>query len=232
MYLKNRLKMIADMIPIGSKVCDIGTDHAYLPIYLMKNDICQKVIACDLTIGPVEVATKNVSQNNLDTSIDVRLGYGLEPIIVGEVDTIVIAGMGGILIKEILLRDIDKAKNARYIILQPMKDTDILREYLYLSGFDIINEAIAAEGEKLYNIISAKWTGKVIILDKIYYLIGLKLIEKKDPMLSKLIKKKLRYMQKSINEISLSGINDKETESRKEYFEEMIDALTNILSNL
>ena len=160
MYLKNRLKMIADMIPIGSKVCDIGTDHAYLPIYLIKKDICRKVIACDLTIGPVEVAKKNVEQHKLESNIEVRLGNGLEPLLLDEVDVIVIAGMGGILIKEILMHNIDKTFKAKRIILQPMKDAEKLRKYLYLNGFDILDEGIAVEGEKIYNVISAIWDRK------------------------------------------------------------------------
>jgi tRNA (adenine22-N1)-methyltransferase len=228
MQLKSRLKMIADMIPIGSKVCDIGTDHAYLPIYLVKKGICQKVIACDVTIGPVEVAKKNVEQRKLAANIEVRLGYGLEPISKGEADVIIIAGMGGILTKEILSRDMDKVIGAKRLILQPMSDAETLREYLYLNGFDIIDESLAAEGEKLYNIITAVWTGIAARLDKIHYLIGLRLVEKKDPLLGRLIKKKIKYMEKAIMEIKMSGLKDVETEEKKTFFEEMIIELKKI----
>lgn len=214
MELKGRLKLIADMVPNCEVVCDVGTDHAYIPIYLIENKVCKKSIASDISEGPVNTANENIKRVGLAEVIKTRLGDGLTTIDINEADSIVIAGMGGILIKDILCLDIEKARGAEALILQPMNAVEILREWLYKNGFDIYDEGLAAEEDKIYVVISAKWTGIVKAHEEIDYYIGHKLIEKNDPLLCSYINKKMRTLKKIITEIDNSDSSNKEIKNK------------------
>ncbi len=149
-----RLEMILKHI-CGSSCADIGTDHAYVPIKLWEAGI--KVIATDIMPGPLKIAAENVKKQNAD--IELRLGGGLSPIKKGEVDTVIIAGMGGEMIEKILSEDEEKAKAVR-LVLQPMNRQSELREYLLKNGFNILEEDLATEGFKVYNLIVAEYSGE------------------------------------------------------------------------
>lgn len=136
------------------KVADIGTDHAYIPIRLVQDKVCQKVIATDIKPGPVGAAKRHVEKYGLSDKIDIRLGAGLDPLGVGEAEQIIIAGMGGEMIEKILLENREKAKASK-LILQPMNNQYELRKFLHKDGYKIICEDIATEGEKVYNLIIA-----------------------------------------------------------------------------
>ncbi len=154
--LTERLYKIAQLVKENSRVADIGTDHAYLPVYLVNTGKIDFAIASDIGEGPLERAKTVVEEYSAENKIDTRLGSGLETVKKGEVDTAVIAGMGGMLIGEII-------ENSRYLaqdielILQPMTADDELREYLIKNGFKITKEVLAKEGKKLYNIIVARF---------------------------------------------------------------------------
>ena len=149
-----RLKSVIDQIN-GKKIADIGTDHAYIPIYLIENEMAEYVIASDIKEGPLSIARENIENHNLTKKIETRLGGGLSVLNEGEADTIIIAGMGGILIGEILNNDIEIAKKSK-LVLQPMNAQYELRKYLLSHGFKITGEDIAVEGHKVYNIINAQ----------------------------------------------------------------------------
>ncbi|MCX8130633.1 MAG: class I SAM-dependent methyltransferase [Clostridia bacterium] len=202
MELKGRLKLIADKIPVCRTACDIGTDHAYIPIYLVQKNICEKVIASDVRIGPVEAARKNTCHYGLNGKIEVRLGNGLDTIAEEEAEAIIIAGMGGTLISEIILRGIKLARKAKYLVIQPMNDLEIVRKMLLDNGFEIYDEELTEEGTKLYNVICARWTGeKAIVEENIYYHIGRRLIEKNDPLLKFLISRKIVQLDRALEEL-------------------------------
>lgn len=215
MILKGRLKLIADKVPECTTVCDIGTDHAYLPIYLVLNNKCKKAIAADVKKGPIEAAKSNIETYTLSEVIETRLGNGLEPIIEGEADVIVIAGMGGILIKDIIKQELNTAKAAKVLILQPMNALEILREWLNENGFYILDEEMINEGEKIYDVFSVKWTGDVPQNDKFNNYIGSKLIEKNDPLLYRYIEKWSNQLKKAVQEMEES--DEKVNEIRKKY---------------
>lgn len=149
-----RLKCIIDHTN-GARIADIGTDHAYIPIYLVENGISEKAIAGDVCEGPVKIAKANIEKNNLSDKIEVRLGSGLSVIEKDEVDTIIIAGMGGQLISEIIDADIEKARECS-LVLQPMNAQYELRKYLIKNGFSITDENIALEGFKVYNVMNVQ----------------------------------------------------------------------------
>ena len=153
--LSERLLAIAQEVGKGETVADIGTDHGFLPLYLWEKGISPKVIMTDISQGSLAKARENCSRWYPDTKFDLRLGDGIGPIDRGEADTAVIAGMGGILITEILKKDLDKAKELKKLILQPRNNIGILRHWLYNSGFSIINEKLVREGRFICEIITA-----------------------------------------------------------------------------
>lgn len=152
--LSPRLAAIAKSVGKCERFADIGTDHAYLPVYLCKTQSAQSAIACDINPDPLLRAENTVKAYNAQELVELRLGCGLEPLAVDEVDAVVIAGMGGLLIADILESGLDKIQNAEKIILQPMSAVPELREYLYTHGWRILSEYLAVEEDKIYNIIS------------------------------------------------------------------------------
>ena len=149
-----RLQCIIDHTN-GTKIADIGTDHAYIPIHLIQNDMTEYVIAGDVCQGPVDIAKANIEKNNLSDKIEVRLGSGLSILKNGEVDTVIIAGMGGQLISEIIDSDIEIARECK-LVLQPMNAQYELRKYLIDNNFKITDEDIAIEGFKVYNVMNVQ----------------------------------------------------------------------------
>lgn len=144
-----RLEMILRHVT-GSSCADIGTDHAYIPIDLAKQGM--KVIATDIMPGPLAIAAENVKKNGAE--IELRLGGGLSPIEKGEVETVIIAGMGGEMIEKILSEGADKTEDVTFV-LQPMNRQYELRNFLLNNGFYILDEDLAVEGFKVYNLIVA-----------------------------------------------------------------------------
>lgn len=136
-------------------MADIGTDHGFLPIYLWENRICPKVILTDLSPGSLSKAQENCEMYYQGKDFDLRLGSGIEVLEEGEVDTVVIAGMGGILMTEILGKDRNKSLSFSKLILQPRKDVGKLRFWLFDNGFSITNETLVREGKYLCEIITA-----------------------------------------------------------------------------
>ncbi len=153
--LTDRLKAMANQVEQGESVVDIGTDHGYLPMYLVKENISPKVIMADVSKGSLNKAKRNAKEFMPDAKFDFRLGNGLKVIRKGEVDTIIIAGMGGNLITEILGRDMGKAKSAKKLILQPRTAQGRLRAWLIKKGFNISEEQLVKEGKFICEIITA-----------------------------------------------------------------------------
>jgi len=154
--LSERLEIIANLIDENETMADIGTDHGFLPVALWERGICKKIILSDVNKGPLEKASQNIKATNPGIEFDLRLGNGLETISSGEVSTLVIAGMGGVLITEILGADLEKSKSFKKIILQPRNGQSKLRYWLLTNGFDIIKEELVKEGFYICEIIAAK----------------------------------------------------------------------------
>ncbi len=146
---------IAAHIRCEDHVADIGTDHGYLPIWLAQNRAAAKIIISDINKGPLEKAEAHIERHGVPEMPELRLGGGLTVLKPGEADVIVIAGMGGILIRSILDESPEVVRQAKRLILQPRNHTFSLREYLKkLEGFSISDEEIAEEGRKLCEIIT------------------------------------------------------------------------------
>ena len=156
MILTNRLQLIYDIIPKCNTIADIGTDHGYIPIFCVLNGIAQCALAMDVNKGPLERAKINIEKYNVSDKVHTRLSNGLEGLACGEADVIVIAGMGGPLIAEILEKGKNVITDDTTLIIQPMIAPKELREYLYGSGFEITEEYVCREQDKFYNIFKVK----------------------------------------------------------------------------
>ncbi len=148
-----RLQAIADIIPSGSRVADIGTDHGYLPIWLLQNKNIAFAAACDVNKGPLEHAKRSAAQYGLATSMVFRLGNGLDCISPDEVDTIVIAGMGGETIISILEAASWTNTSTYRLILQPMTKAELLRPWLAQNGYRFISERLVYENHTYFPIM-------------------------------------------------------------------------------
>ena len=198
MDLSERLKAIADFVKKNSIVGDIGTDHGYIPIYLIEEGISKRVIASDISRGSLEKAVENVEHAGLKDKIFCRLGNGLDTIKPYEIDTVIISGMGGILIKEILDSRKDVRDSINNFILQANIATDELRRYLIENGFEIVDEVLVKDSDKYYEIIQAR---KGVNPEYDFYKIGDKLIENRDPLLREFIEHKLKLNQAIIEDL-------------------------------
>lgn len=196
--ISNRLTKIAGLVPNASRVADIGTDHGYLPIYLVKNGIANYVLACDINEKPLSSAKKNICEHNAD-NIELLLCNGLSGISPNEIDAAVIAGMGGEVIAGII-GACSWIKNSRYtLILQPTTSPEKLREYLAAGGFSTISETAVCENGKLYSIIKAKFSGSVPPLSGAQLYIGKLKPDSADSI--EYIKKQLGRLSKLYKEI-------------------------------
>ena len=181
MDISNRLKFIIKHIDRCNCIADIGSDHGYIPIYAVKNNLCNKAIASDINKGPVEKAKLNASFDRVSSFVDVRLGSGLKTINAGEANGVIIAGMGGNLIIDILKADIEKVKLLDFIILQPAQNPEVLREYLYNNGYDVLKEDLCFDEGIFYELFKVKKSTESIgKLDKIYYEISPEYIKGKE----------------------------------------------------
>lgn len=187
----NRLECIKSMVSECNVAADIGTDHGYVAEMLLRDKKCGKVIATDINEGPLSRAIEHLTSVDLNSKCDFRLGSGLTVLKENETDAIIIAGMGGELIADIIETSKNIALHASQLILQPMTTGDRLRQYLYENGFKITDENIVKELHHFYFIIKAV-PCKDEIMDEIYYEISKKVIEKKDPLM-------IEYMTKLLN---------------------------------
>lgn len=154
--ISKRLLCCASMVQPGSRVADIGTDHGYLGIYLLQSGAARHVIACDLRKDPLENARRNAKLFGVDGEMKLRLSDGLEKILPDEVDTVVMAGMGGDLIQKILSQCPWRKREGLQFILQPQSAGNVLRRWLCEDGFEIQREEPVQDGHFLYTVMDIR----------------------------------------------------------------------------
>lgn len=219
MKLSPRLLGIATFVKNHSIVADIGTDHGYIPAYLIEKNISKKVIANDISKGSLKKAEEIIEELGYKRNIETRLGNGLEVLKPFEVDTVIIAGMGGPLIIDIIKSNVQIAETINNFILQPMIAADELRRYLYNNNFKIIDEKIIKEGDKHYEIIYAKH-GKDCIEDEIYYELSKILVDKRDLQMKEYIQYKIKKTENILEKLD-SEESEKAVERKKELIEKL-----------
>lgn len=204
----NRLECIKSMVSTCKVAADIGTDHGYVAEMLLTDKICDRVIATDINKGPLNRAIVHLTSVNLNSKCDFRLGSGLTVLKENEVDAIIIAGMGGELIADIIETSKNIAMNAQQLILQPMTTGDKLRQYLYENGFTIVDENIVKELHHYYFIIKAVPSKNNEINDDIYYEFSKIVLEKKEPLMTEYMNKLLNINENIIRSIEKNNNSD------------------------
>lgn len=213
--LNPRLRKIADLVPPNCCTADIGTDHAYIPIALVKGGITPRAIASDIKKGPIARADANIRAHGLSGVIETRLGAGLETLTERDnAEVIIIAGMGGILISNILEASDNIVRNAKLLILQPMTAVTELRQYLSENNYEISAEHLEAEEEKIYNILVAKpggntqYTLKELYLGKGLHKTSPNLVERYELAVLTKLNKRVEGLKKSCNPENERELNE------------------------
>ena len=168
MKISNRLKLVASFVDDNSHVIDVGCDHALLSIFLAKTKNNIKVIASDVNEGPLEGARKNIKLYNLEDKIEIKLGDGIETIN-KDTDTIIISGLGGETIIDILKDDLTRLENIKTIILSPHSAIYETRKELTKLGYKIVDEIFIYDQNKPYNIIKFIKGQETYTDDELYF---------------------------------------------------------------
>ncbi len=220
MQLSKRLKAVASFVTEGNILADIGTDHGYIPIYLVKNGIIPRAFAMDINKGPLERADEHIAEEGLHDSIETRLSNGLDKLYENEADTVLVAGMGGALIIDILQRGRKVLDTVKELVLSPHSEWEEVRRYLGDSGYKIIQEDMLIDAEKYYVIIKAI-KEKPEEYDEVQLKYGKILIEEKNEILKEyLLREKDKYLLILENLKTNSSV--KAEERMKEIQEELV----------
>lgn len=181
--LSLRLERVASHVPKGAIVADIGSDHAYLPCFLVLNGMIEKAVAGEVVKGPFESAKKQVRQEQLDGEITVRLASGLAAIQPEDgVTAVTIAGMGGPLIVSILTEGMERLEGVERLVLQPNVHAKAIREWGQQNGWDIHSEEILKENDKIYEILVLERAEANSVLTETERLMGPYLMKERSPV--------------------------------------------------
>ena len=213
MHLDKRLQAVASLVPQGSCFADIGTDHAYLPVWLLEQGVIASAVAGDIAAGPCQAARTTVAMHGAASSIAVRQGSGLAVLRPGEADCIAICGMGGSTIISILAADMAVAKGAQRLLLQPMAGAAALRRWLVAQGWCITREALVDDEPHFYEIICAERAEKYAArasdageqcYSEVEYLVGPALLRDGHPLLAKHIARQQASLQELLTNMARS----------------------------
>lgn len=206
--LTPRLLLCAEFVRSKVNVCDIGTDHAYLPIYLAYIGKAKSALACDINEGPLENGKLNIEKYGMINTVSTRLSDGLLNVSENEADDIIIAGMGGELIAKIVSEALWLKNSNKRLILQPMTRSEVLREYLFNNGFVIEKEKCVLSEKRIYSVMLVKYIGVKTAFSKREKYLG-KLIKEDDPTLYEMYLDKVKSaLIKKADGFKVSGNTD------------------------
>lgn len=232
MELSKRLQAVADLVTAGYITADVGTDHAYVPICLVREGRIPCAIASDVNIGPLERAREHVCENGLEDKIDLRISNGFSAISPGEAQSAVIAGMGGGLMMRILTEGAETVRELAECILQPQSEIEKVRTFLLQEGFLFLDEVMVEEDGKFYTAMKvspeigrdkaaekpqikrACWTEAELRYGKL-------LLGKKDPVLKRFLERELQIKKEILT--SLEGRGSERIEQRRAELKEEIE---------
>lgn len=183
MVLSKRMECVASMVTPGGRLADVGCDHGYLPIWLFETGRIAGAVAMDIRPGPLERAKANIAQHGLGQYIQTRLSDGMEKLAPGEVDSAILAGMGGKLMVRILSESPGTVQRLREMVLEPQSETAALRKYLMEAGFQIEAEDMVLEDGKFYPVMRAVPVGTSEELSAEQLRFGPRLLENRHPVL-------------------------------------------------
>ena len=201
MELSKRLQAVADLVDDGLIVADIGTDHGYIPIYLVKEQKCRKAFAMDVNEGPLLRAKEHIAEHGLSHLIEVRQSDGVKALAPGEAECVVVAGMGGALTIKIMEEGKEIFRDLKAFVLQPQSELEKVRQYLYENNYHVVREDIVLEDGKFYPMMKVV-NGQTSEYDSKELRYGKELLRQKHPVLKQLLEK-----EQQTKETILSHLN-------------------------
>lgn len=229
--LSKRLSAVAQLVTITGILADVGTDHGYIPVYLTGKEQIKKAIAMDVNQGPLERAQEHIRQYGLENRIETRLSDGLQALKTKEVEGIVIAGMGGNLMKRILMQGEQVAHTAKELILQPQSEVMEFRKFLWESGYTIVAEDMVLEDGKYYPMMRVVYeNAQKEIPDVLALKYGEKLLEQKHPVLKQYLLWQKMQKEKILGNLQKNA--KKDVSSRKEEIEEELSYIAHALEKI
>lgn len=225
-----RIQFIIENLEAVEALADIGTDHGYVPLIALEKGICNKAIACDINKDPLDKAKLNAILEGIGDELDFRLGGGFEPLKAGEVNEVVIAGMGGNLIRDILEADLEKVKSVDYLVLVPAQNPEVLREYLYNNNYEIIKEDLCFDEGIYYELFKVRYAeGHATELDSIYYEVSPMLLRSKHPLMKEYLQFKVDEYNRILGFITEATVS---ANKRREDIKEKLTIITSMLNYL
>ncbi|MCD8501239.1 MAG: tRNA (adenine(22)-N(1))-methyltransferase TrmK [Bacillaceae bacterium] len=230
--LSKRLTAVVNQVTRGSKLADIGSDHAYLPCYAVLSGLISKAIAGEVNRGPFDSAIEQVRKLGLQDKIDVRKGNGLEVLQPSEVDVITIAGMGGTLITTILDEGIDKLAGVKRLVLQPNVSAIQVRKWLRENNWGLTNEEILEEDGVIYEVLTADFNDKESPYSnehlELELLVGPFLLKQKKPEFKKKWQQEIEGWKRVLKQFELAT-SSTEVEQKKSELLRKIQSVEEVL---
>ena len=209
MELSKRLQAVADLVSEGMSVADVGTDHGYIPIYLIETGKCKKALAMDVNEGPLFRAKEHIAEHGLSEQIQTRLSDGVRALEKGECDCVVIAGMGGALTIKILEEGRAIFEGLKEFVLQPQSELFKVRKYLCENGYQIIAEDMVLEDGKFYPMMKVLYVGAGVrtvdeqCTSQLRY--GKLLLEQQHPILKEYLNKEVRTKEQILHTLNMQS---------------------------
>ncbi len=210
--LSNRLLAVASFVTDGNVLADVGTDHGYIPIYLLQEKRIHKAIAMDINPGPLQRAKEHIALYGLKDYIETRLSDGVAALTPGEVDTVLIAGMGGGLVMHILEEGKEVCTQAKELILQPQSELERVRAYLWSNGYVILEENMVLEDEKFYPMMRVAYQnvlGMENTKNPLFCRYGKQLLEQKHAVLKEYLEREEKLYTDIYKNLSQSAVSEK-----------------------
>lgn len=208
-HLSPRLAMVASMAKDGQPLADIGTDHAYVPAYLVLSGRIPSAIAADLRPGPLQRAEETVAKYHLEDKVTLQLSDGFQSLAPGCLHNFILAGMGGNLITDIFLRSPWVKEVGNHFVLQPQSHQEDLREYLFQNGFSILREELCEDTGRIYVAMEVIYTGEPGPSDPVSYYVGA-LGKTESPLKEAYFRQVFKRLENRLNGLRTSGANPEE----------------------
>ena len=226
MELSKRLQAVADLVTPGYTIADVGTDHAYIPIYLVEKEIVPKAVAMDINKGPLDRAAEHIKEHKLEGKIQTRLSNGLRHLPKEEVDTVILAGMGGNVMMNLLNEDMDKTNCLKECILQPQSEVAKVRTFLLEKGFLFIKEDMVWDDGKYYPMMKVlppktKTEDISVTWSEVELQYGKLLLEQKNPILKQFLEREFSIKEgilSKLEQIHGTHILERKAELNQELF--------------
>lgn len=220
--ISERLRTVASLVTEGNRLADIGTDHGYVPIYLLEQNKIPSAIAMDIGRGPLECAREHILRYGMGEYIQTRLSDGVAAIEPGEADSIVIAGMGGGLVMHIIESGAAVCQRAEELILQPQSELAKVRNFLEKQGYVTDAEAMVAEEGKFYPMMRVHYAPQNIRLSGLlFHIYGKQLLESGNPVLYEYLIKEREIYQGILLQLDLQPESERSVKRRAEVEESL-----------